>query len=74
MTHLLLIAAAYLIGAFPTSLLIGKWHDVDLETEGSGNLGATSVYRILGFLPALTVVSMDLLKGFAPVWSRKTLS
>jgi len=67
-THLLLIAAAYLIGSFPTSLLIGKWHGVDLETQGSGNLGATNVYRILGFLPALTVVSIDLLKGFAPVW------
>ncbi|MDX1393944.1 MAG: glycerol-3-phosphate 1-O-acyltransferase PlsY [Gemmatimonadota bacterium] len=68
MTHLLLIAAAYLIGAFPTSFLIGKWHGVDLSDEGSGNFGATNVYRVLGFLPALTVVSIDLLKGFAPVW------
>lgn len=68
MTHLLLIAAAYLVGAFPTSFLIGKWHGVDLGKAGSGNFGATNVYRVLGFLPALTVVSIDLLKGFAPVW------
>ncbi|MFV1987289.1 MAG: glycerol-3-phosphate 1-O-acyltransferase PlsY [Gemmatimonadota bacterium] len=66
--NLLLIVAAYLVGAFPTSYLMGKWHRVDLETEGSGNLGATNVYRVIGFLPALTVVSIDLLKGFAPVW------
>lgn len=68
MTHVLLIVAAYLVGAFPTSFLIGKWHGVDLDKEGSGNFGATNVYRVLGFLPALTVVSIDLLKGFAPVW------
>lgn len=68
MTHLLLLVAAYLIGAFPTSYLIGKWHRIDLEKEGSGNLGATNVYRVLGFAPALTVVSIDLMKGFGPAW------
>jgi len=66
--NVLLIFAAYLVGAFPTSYLIGKWHRVDLEKEGSGNLGATNVYRVLGFTPALAVVSVDLFKGFFPVW------
>ena len=68
MTQYLLIVAAYLVGSFPTSYLIGKWHRVDLGSLGSGNYGATNVYRVLGFLPALTVVSFDILKGFVPVW------
>lgn len=68
MSPLLLLLAAYLIGAFPTSYLIGRWYGVDLRTEGSGNLGGTNVYRVLGILPALTVLSIDVLKGFAPVW------
>ena len=68
MTHVLLIIAAYLIGSFPTSFLVGRMHGVDLSQEGSGNFGATNVYRVLGFLPALTVVSIDVLKGFVPVW------
>ncbi len=64
----LLIVAAYLIGAFPTSYLVGRWHGIDLREHGSGNLGATNVYRVLGFVPALVVLAVDLLKGFAPVW------
>lgn len=68
MTAVLLVLAAYLIGAFPTSYLIGRWYGVDLRNEGSGNLGGTNVYRVLGILPALTVLAVDLLKGFAPVW------
>lgn len=68
MSAVLLILAAYLIGAFPTSYLMGKWQGVDLREEGSGNLGATNVYRVLGFLPAVTVLTIDLLKGFIPVW------
>lgn len=68
MNQYFLIIAAYLIGGFPTSYLVGKWHGVDLGTVGSGNYGATNVYRVLGFLPALAVVSFDILKGFAPVW------
>lgn len=68
MTQYLLIVGAYLVGSFPTSFLIGKWHRVDLGSVGSGNYGATNVYRVLGFLPALTVVSFDILKGFFPVW------
>ncbi|MDX1579359.1 MAG: glycerol-3-phosphate 1-O-acyltransferase PlsY [Gemmatimonadota bacterium] len=68
MIAFLLLVAAYLIGAFPTSYLMGQWQGVDLRSQGSGNLGATNVYRVLGFLPAVTVLGVDLLKGFIPVW------
>ncbi len=68
MSAVLLLLAAYLMGAFPTSYLVGKAYRVDLREEGSGNLGATNVYRVLGLWPAIGVLAVDLLKGFAPVW------
>lgn len=60
--------AAYLVGAVPTSHLVGRLHGVDLRRTGSGNLGATNVYRVIGVKAALLVVVTDLIKGFLPVW------
>ncbi len=68
MSAILLVLAAYLMGAFPTSYLVGRAYRVDLRQEGSGNLGATNVYRVLGFTPAVLVLTVDLMKGFVPVW------
>ncbi|MYC19548.1 MAG: glycerol-3-phosphate acyltransferase [Gemmatimonadales bacterium] len=68
MTAPLLTLAAYLIGAFPTSYLVGRAYGYDLRREGSGNLGSTNAYRVLGFFPAVGVLVVDLLKGFVPVW------
>ena len=63
------ILLSYLIGAFPTSYLAGKLlRGVDLREHGSGNLGATNVYRVLGLIPALMVLMLDVFKGFAPVF------
>ncbi len=67
-TAYLLVIAAYLLGAFPTSYLVGRWRKTDLLEQGSGNLGGTNVYRVLGLRFALVVLLVDLLKGFAPVW------
>jgi glycerol-3-phosphate acyltransferase PlsY len=59
---------AYLSGSFPTAYLAGRiLKGVDLRTIGSGNLGATNVYRNLGPLPAIIVLAVDGLKGFLPV-------
>ena len=63
-----LLIGAYLLGAFPSGYLAGRALRVDLRTEGSGNLGATNVYRVLGLLPAVVVLAIDVTKGFAPVW------
>ncbi|WP_419166493.1 glycerol-3-phosphate 1-O-acyltransferase PlsY [Candidatus Palauibacter sp.] len=68
MTAPLLTLFAYLVGAFPTSYLVGRVYGYDLRREGSGNLGSTNAYRILGFFPAVVVLLVDLLKGFLPVW------
>ena len=66
---ILFFLISYLIGSFPTSYLAGKLlKGVDLREHGSGNLGATNVYRVLGLTPALTVLSIDIFKGFAPVY------
>ncbi len=64
-----LIALSYLLGAMPTSYWMGRaFHGLDLREHGSGNLGATNVFRILGAKWALPVVAVDIAKGFLPVW------
>ncbi len=69
MNPLLLVALAYLLGATPTSHWVSRaLHGVDLRTRGSGNLGATNVFRVLGWQAALPVVLVDVGKGFVPVW------
>lgn len=59
--------AAYVIGSFPTALLVGKANGVDLRTVGSGNLGATNVLRTLGWKAGLLVYVVDMMKGVLPV-------
>lgn len=68
MTPYVFLATAYLLGALPTSHFVGRLHGVDLRREGSGNLGGTNVYRVLGLKPAIGVLTIDLFKGFLPVW------
>ena len=58
------ILAAYLLGATPTSYLAGKLgRGIDLREHGSKNLGATNVYRILGWKYAIPVALFDIAKG-----------
>jgi glycerol-3-phosphate acyltransferase PlsY len=67
--YLLLIIASYFIGAIPTGVVLARaFSGKDIRQEGSGNIGATNVTRVLGKkLGALTLAG-DLLKGFLPVW------
>ncbi len=68
MIALLLLLAAYVVGATPTSYWVGKGvHGIDLRSVGSGNLGATNTFRVLGWKAALPVMLVDVLKGWAPV-------
>jgi acyl phosphate:glycerol-3-phosphate acyltransferase len=63
-----LLALAYGVGATPTSYWVARgFHGVDLRRVGSGNLGATNTYRILGWKAALPVGLFDVLKGWLPV-------
>ena len=64
----LAILAAYLLGATPTSYIAGKLgRGIDLREHGSKNLGATNVYRILGWTYAIPVALFDVAKGAIPV-------
>ncbi len=57
----------YLIGGIPFGLLAGLSRGVDLRKEGSGNIGATNAYRVLGKGYGLAVFALDFLKGYLPV-------
>ena len=64
----ILVALSYLIGSIPAAYLAGKLtRGIDLREHGSGNLGATNVYRVLGPRIALVVLLVDALKGAVPV-------
>lgn len=63
---ILLALCSYLVGALPFSLFISRLKGVDLRNVGSGNLGATNVYRALGLGFALLVFFLDALKGYIP--------
>ena len=64
----LLLLAAYLLGAFPTSLLVARLRGIDLRKHGSGNLGATNAFRVLGWKAALPVFIVDIAKGWFPTF------
>lgn len=65
----LLLVGSYLLGALPSSYLAGKLtRGIDLRQHGSGNLGATNTFRVLGPRIALPVLGFDLLKGWAPTY------
>ena len=67
MHPVLLVIVAYLLGSIPTGLLIGKALGVDIRTAGSGNIGATNVYRTLGRKVGIMTLVGDCLKGLLPV-------
>jgi glycerol-3-phosphate acyltransferase PlsY len=61
----LLLLAAYLLGAIPTGLLIGKWFaGIDLREQGSKNIGFTNAVRVLGWKLGLPVLFIDVGKGY----------
>ena len=61
------LLAAYLLGGIPWAYVAGRLlRHIDLRRHGSGNLGATNVYRVLGAPAAVVVVLLDAAKGFLP--------
>jgi glycerol-3-phosphate acyltransferase PlsY len=62
------LLASYLVGAIPTSYLAGRLiRGIDLREHGSRNLGATNLYRVLGWRYAVPVGLFDVAKGLIPV-------
>ena len=58
-------AAAYLIGSIPTAYIFGRaLKGIDIREYGSGNTGATNVFRVIGKVPGIIVLIIDIIKGF----------
>lgn len=63
-----LLCASYLLGSIPTGFLVGRLaKGIDIRQHGSGNVGATNVVRVVGKLPGLLVLAVDVAKGWLPV-------
>lgn len=55
---------AYLLGSIPTGYLVAKARGIDIRSVGSGNIGATNVFRVLGKPAGIFVLLVDAAKGF----------
>lgn len=65
---ILYIFASYLLGSIPFSVIVGYlFSGVDVRKLGSGNAGATNVYRVAGLIPAILATILDVAKGATPV-------
>lgn len=67
MTVLILALAAYLLGSIPSGYLAGRARGIDIRSVGSGNIGATNAFRILGKTAGTIVLVADGLKGWMAV-------
>lgn len=68
MKELILIIVAYLLGSIPTALIISKrFFGIDIRDYGSGNMGATNTFRVLGSRYGTIVMIIDMMKGLAAV-------
>lgn len=74
LAQIIVIGTAYLIGSIPTGLLLGKAYGIDVRNEGSGNIGATNLYRTVGRKVGIITLIGDCLKGLLPVLLVKSSS
>ncbi len=66
MEYILFAIIAYLLGSIPSALVVGKLgYNIDIRQHGSGNLGATNTFRVLGMKAGIIVTLSDILKGTA---------
>ena len=69
------IVFSYLVGSMPFGLIVAKvGYQIDIREHGSGNIGATNIFRILGFLPSLGVLVGDISKGVLAIFLAYCLS
>ena len=66
LTNVVWLIVAYLIGSLPTGYIVAKRvRGIDIRREGSGNIGATNVFRVMGSKWGSVVLAIDILKGWA---------
>ena len=75
MIPILILPAAYLIGAIPFGFLLVKWNTgADVRAAGSGNIGATNVLRTAGRAAGVATLLLDIGKGYLAVWLAERLA
>lgn len=68
MLEIIFAIVAYLLGSLPNAIWVGKrFYGIDVREHGSGNAGATNVFRVLGKVPGSIVLILDILKGYLAV-------
>jgi acyl phosphate:glycerol-3-phosphate acyltransferase len=67
LAYILTALTAYLLGSIPTGFLVAKARGIDIRTVGSGNIGATNAFRVLGKRMGIFVLAVDALKGWVAV-------
>ena len=73
LSFIFILIVIYLIAAVPTGIVLAKVMGYeDVRDKGSGNIGATNVYRVAGKLPGVLTLVGDILKGFLPLLACKT--
>lgn len=64
MDYVVFAIIAYLLGSIPSAIIVGKLgYNIDVREHGSGNMGATNAFRVLGIKPGIIVILSDILKG-----------
>ncbi len=64
LNYILMAVGAYLLGSIPTGFLVARSRGIDIRGVGSGNIGATNVFRVVGKAAGIFVLLTDVLKGF----------
>ncbi|MDP3058717.1 MAG: glycerol-3-phosphate 1-O-acyltransferase PlsY [bacterium] len=65
---LLYTLAAYLIGSVPSAYVLGKTKNIDITKLGSGNVGGTNAFRVMGWKAGLFVALFDVMKAVLPIY------
>jgi glycerol-3-phosphate acyltransferase PlsY len=68
-TAAVMIGLAYLLGSIPTGFILGSWAGVDVRSQGSGNVGATNVARVVGKRQGIYTLIADVGKGWIAVFA-----
>jgi acyl phosphate:glycerol-3-phosphate acyltransferase len=66
--YILIIFVSYLLGSIPTGFVVARARGIDIRIVGSGNIGATNVFRFLGVPAGVLVLLTDAAKGWLAVW------
>jgi glycerol-3-phosphate acyltransferase PlsY len=67
MWETLAFIGSYILGSIPFGYIVGKVKGYDIRKEGSGNIGSTNVFRVIGKKEGIFVFILDFLKGYLPV-------